>query len=262
MRLLCCLFIMWFMFLAGPWGVALAGDNGQSVSQEIYSTSEATGQGEEWGEDPFAEESELQGPIIPDPLEPINRAIFSFNDKAYLYVLKPLARGFKFIFPERVRVSVSQFFSNLETPIRFANCLMQGRFHNAAEEFTRFCINTTLGIGGFFDPAKAYWHLEKQEEDFGQTLGHYGKGQGFYVVLPLLGPSSFRDSIGYIVDLAFDPMTYFLELKPWFVVRTTEEVNYASFHIEEYEDMKRQAVDPYLFMKSSYLQYRAGMVKN
>ncbi len=256
------LFIVCLMLLSGPCvGIALSDNN---VSPGVYkncSAAGSAGQNDEWGEDPFAEESEIHASSLSDPLEPFNRVVFSFNDKVYIYVLDPLARGFRVVFPERVRISILQFFSNLETPVRFANCLLQGKFHSAASEFTRFCINTTIGVAGLFDPAKAYWHLKKKDEDFGQTLGHYGEGQGFYLVLPLLGPSSLRGVVGDIVDLAFDPMTYLLELKPWFVVRTTEEVDYETFHIGEYEDMKRQAVDPYLFMKSSYLQYREQQVK-
>ncbi len=257
MRLLYCFLIAWLMVfsLNGP---ALSEEINKKDSIYLALAGEDSAEEEEWMEDPFADEGE--GPAIPDPLERFNRGVFYFNDKVYTYLLDPAARGYTFVVPEKARESVSNFFSNLISPIRFVNCLFQGKFQGAASEFARFCINTTFGVAGLFDPARSHWKINRHREDFGQTLGYYGLGQGFYLVIPLIGPSSARDGAGLVVDLLFDPRTYLLKFKPWFVARTLQEVNYTSFHLGEYEDMVKQAVDPYLFMRSSYVQYRARLV--
>ena len=136
-------------------------------------------------EEPFAEES--PAPAIADPIEPLNRVLFVVNDKAYYWVMKPVARGYRAVVPEGVRLSVRNFFSNTGMPIRFVNNLLQGKIRNSGVELLRFALNTTAGIGGLFDPAKDDFRLVARDEDLGQTFGKYGLGHGLYIVLPLLG---------------------------------------------------------------------------
>ncbi|NIO17242.1 MAG: VacJ family lipoprotein [Deltaproteobacteria bacterium] len=210
-------------------------------------------------EDEFAEEEPL---IISDPFEPLNRAFFWFNDKLYFYLLKPVARGFRVV-PEPARISFSNFFSNLATPIRFVNSLLQLKIKDAGNEFSRFVVNTTVGIGGLFDPGKKWAKVRKKEEDFGQTLGWYGVKPGFYIVLPLLGPSNSRDFLGQIADGFIDPLNYIFDDRELEIIalKAFEAVNEISIDKDTYEGIKRQALDPYAFIKNAHTQRREGMVK-
>jgi phospholipid-binding lipoprotein MlaA len=142
--------------------------------------------------DPFLDEAEEPTVTIADPLEPVNRAIFHFNDRLYFWVMKPAARGYNSIFPEDFRICVRNFFTNLLFPVRFVNCLLQANFRGAGIELSRFAVNSTLGLGGLFDPSSRGLNLPMQDEDSGQTLGVWRVGHGFFLNLPLLGPSSVR----------------------------------------------------------------------
>ncbi len=153
-------------------------------------------------------ESDDRQEMIADPLEPINRVFFHFNDKLYFWVLKPAASGYKAVVHQEIRVGVRNFFSNLVTPVRFVNCLLQANFKGAGTETARFALNTTFGVAGFFDLAKDQFNLKKKEEDFGQTLGVWGLGPAFYINWPILGPSSLRDTFGFAGDMFLDPLTY------------------------------------------------------
>ena len=199
---------------------------------------------------------------IADPIEPFNRAMYHFNDKLYFWVLKPVAQGYSKVVPEPARISVSNFFSNLWTPVRLVNCLLQVNPMGALTELMRFWINTTIGVAGFFDPASSEEiNLQAQDEDFGQTLGFYGVGQGFYIVWPFLGPSSPRDTVGRIGDYFTYPISY---LDPWYVwsaVRGYEVVNDTSLRIGDYESLKDAAIDPYVAMRDFYVQYRQKRVE-
>jgi phospholipid-binding lipoprotein MlaA len=214
------------------------------------------------GLDSEDEEMEQQPITIADPLEPFNRAMFQFNDKLYFWVLKPVAQGYNKIMPEGVRISVRNFFSNVTFPIRFVNCLLQANFDGAAIELSRFTVNTLLGIGGLFDPASSKeMKLVKQDEDFGQTLGVYGVGQGIFLTWPFLGPSTPRDTVGSVGDWFLDPATY---LTPWYApygVKTYDRVNEVSLRIGDYEALKEAAIDPYLALRDAYLQYRQKKVE-
>ena len=210
-------------------------------------------------EEPFAEET--PPPAIADPIEPLNRVLFVVNDKAYYWVLKPVARGYRAVVPEGVRLSVRNFFSNIAMPIRFVNNLLQGKIRNSGVELLRFAINTTAGIGGLFDPAKNDFHLSPRGEDLGQTFGKYGAGHGLYIVLPLLGPSSLRDAIGLAGDSFLDPVNYVGDTETKFGVTVFKAENEVSLRIGEYEDLTKAALDPYVAVRDAYSQYRARKVK-
>ncbi len=199
---------------------------------------------------------------IADPFEPFNRAMFVFNDRLYFWVLKPLAQGYRKILPESARVSVSNFFSNAAFPVRFFNCILQANFPGAASELGRFMLNTLVGFGGLFDPAsEKEINLGKCEEDFGQTLGVYGIGHGFYINWPVFGPSSPRDTIGKVADGFLNPFMY---VEPWYTsagAKTLDTINDTSFRIGDYETLKESAIDPYVAMRDGYVQYRYNKVK-
>lgn len=199
---------------------------------------------------------------VSDPIEPFNRAMFWVNDKLYFYFLKPIARGYRFVVPEGGRIAVSNFFSNIATPIRAVNAAFQFKFKDAGTEMGRFGFNSTIGIFGFFDPAKDHLKIYKKDEDFGQTLGHYGSGSGFYIVIPLLGPSNVRDGIGLMVDAFLDPAIYIMEKRTDLAgVKFLDVVNEVSLDKDTYEGIIRDELDPYLFIRDAYAQHRAGKIK-
>ncbi|MGD9826668.1 MlaA family lipoprotein, partial [Desulfobacter sp.] len=167
--------------------------------------------------------------MVADPLEGFNRAVFVFNDKFYMYGLKPLTKGYARVVPIFARKGIKNFFNNLFFPIRFVNDLLQGKGEAAGMEFSAFFINITLGFGGLNDFAQKYVGIRLQDEDFGQTLGSYGIGNGFYLMFPVLGPSSLRDAVGRAGDWFIDPINY---AQPWELSwggRGLETVNGASF---------------------------------
>ena len=202
---------------------------------------------------------------IADPIEPFNRAMFEFNDKLYFWLLKPVAQGYKAVVPEDARVSVKNFFSNLGFPMRFVSCLLQADISCAATEVGRFTVNTIWGIGGLMNPASSKdLNLQKQDVDLGQTLGVWGVGQGFYIVWPLVGPSSARDSIVIPGEYFLYPPSYMGEIAAWYVwpiIRSYEEVNRTSLRIGDYEALKEAAIDPYVALRDAYVQYRWKKVK-
>jgi phospholipid-binding lipoprotein MlaA len=198
-----------------------------------------------------------------DPLEPINRGIFWFNDKMYFYVMKPLARGFRYV-PEPWRVSLKNFFNNLQAPVTIVNATLQGKFADAGNELTRFATNTTLGIGGLFDPSKEHFGIRPKEEDTGQTLGYYGVGPGPYLVLPFLGPSNLRDGVSLLADTRLD-LAYYIWGKgkdnyDYYGILAFKMINKLSLDKDTYEGIKKDALDPYLFVRDAYAQYRQSQI--
>lgn len=228
---------------------------------EVQVTSE-TRNVDDYGDIEVLEEASEEAKIgIADPLEPFNRAMYHFNDKLYFWVLKPVAQGYRTVVPEAARVGVSNFFANLAFPIRFVNCLLQANFEGAAAELGRFTVNTLWGIAGLLDPASSKEiSLSKQDADFGQTLGAFGIGQGFYINWPIFGPSSPRDTVGLVADAFLTPYQY---LSPWYAgtgVWTYDKVNDISLNIGDYESLKEAAIDPYVAIRDAYVQYRLKKV--
>jgi len=199
--------------------------------------------------------------LIADPFEPINRGVFWVNDKLYFYLFKPLARGYGAIIPRPARVSVSNFFSNVSTPARVANALLQLNLTHVGTETYRFIVNSTIGIAGLFDPATSVAEVRRASADFGQTLGKYGFGHGFYLVLPIVGPSSLRDGTGTFVDSYADPVRYAgLATEDVLLLRVFDSTNRLSLDRDTYEGIKRDALDPYLFIRTAYAQRRLAQI--
>jgi phospholipid-binding lipoprotein MlaA len=206
-----------------------------------------------------------EGPRVADPLEPWNRAMYNFNDKVYVWLLRPAAEGYEYVLPEGIRGIFSSFYKNIKAPVRIINNLLQGKPGYAGIELAKFVINSTIGVAGFRDCATECFNIKGREADFGQTLGKYGMGHGFYFVWPFIGPSSARDSVGWGVDWTFKPTTY-LGGSEWFNPENVglyvhESVNTLSFHIGEYEALKGAAIDPYIAMRVIYIQYREKLLK-
>jgi phospholipid-binding lipoprotein MlaA len=198
---------------------------------------------------------------VSDPLEPWNRLIFTFNDRLYFWVIKPAAKGYNAVVPEVARTSVSNFFKNLTTPVRFVSALLQGKIQSAGIELARFGVNTTYGLAGLLDTAKKHFKLESQEKDLGLTLGFYGIGEGLFIEWPFLGPSSLRDTIGTVGDGFLSPVNYINPVEDVVAINSYEYFNGASLHIGDYEDLKESAIDPYIAVKDSYIQHRRYLLK-
>jgi len=221
------------------------------------------------GEDVFEDEDQVPQTVA-DPIEGFNRAMFTVNDKLYFWALKPVASGYRFVVPTPVRSSVKNFFYNLLGPVRFVNCLFQGKWRAAEGEFCRFTVNTTVGMLGFFDPAKDNPKMNPHEEDFGQTLGYYAVGNGFYIVWPIFGPSTVRDTVGAVGDWALNPFSFMKLVNvdagaltsdttnvAMYCIRTVNDV---SFRIGDYETLKNAALDPYEAFRDAYIQNRNSKI--
>jgi len=199
---------------------------------------------------------------VADPLEPLNRIMYHVNDTLYFWVLKPVTDVYTGITPEPARIGIRNFFHNLTTPIRFVNCHLQGKTTDADTELNRFLINTTAGILGFGDPAKDQHGLEPpKKEDLGQTLATYGLDNGFYIVWPLLGPSTVRDSIGTVGGLFLNPVSYVEHTETAISITSVKLTNESSFHTGEYNTFKDASLDPYVAMRTAYIQYRNKQIK-
>jgi phospholipid-binding lipoprotein MlaA len=170
-----------------------------------------------------------------------------------------VARGLRVV-PEPARVSIGNFFDNLAAPVRFANKLLQFRLKDASDELARFVFNSTFGIAGLFDIAKEQGGVSRKEEDFGQTLGHYGSGPGFYLVLPLFGPSNPRDVVGRVGDYFLDPLPYALDNWELIGAKAVDKENDLSLDKDTYEGIKRDELDPYLFIRDAYAQRRKAQI--
>src|ERR1700761_5111115 len=199
-----------------------------------------------------------------DPYEQTNREVFKFNQKVDKYVLGPVAYAYVDVLPKPARDSVHNFLLNLNLPVTFANDLFQGEGDRAGQTLGRFTLNTTLGIGGLFDPASDFG-IPYHQEDFGQTLGTWGVGEGPYMVLPFLGPDPPRDAAGQVVDIFPDPTTYIKIRGPIYFSagREVPTVNdLKSRNLETAQTIERGSVDYYASVRSLYRQLRNNDIRN
>ncbi len=209
-------------------------------------------------EDPFAEETVS----VADPLEPLNRVFFQFNDRFYFWVLKPVAKLYSSFLPPGLRIAIRRAYENSLAPVWIVNNFLQGKIKEAGIEILRAVINTTMGVGGLLDPAETEFGLHHYEEDFGQTLAVYGFGNGFYINWPILGPSTLRDSCGVGADMFLDPISYaYPPLIEYVAIKVVKHVNNTSLRLGEYEDLKASALDPYVALRDAYINYRAKYIQ-
>ncbi len=201
---------------------------------------------------------------IADPFEGINRVIFSFNDGAYKKVIQPFTRQYVRIVPIEGRKGIANFFDNLGYPVRLAGSVLQLKLGRATQETGKFLVNTTAGMAGFMDAAQDFDGLNPEQEDIGQALGSWGLKHGFYIVLPLAGPSSLRDFVGRIGEGAVDPIS-----EPWSQVddsqarvalQAVDTVNDLPEIIDIYSSITNSAIDPYIAVRDGYAQLRAVQV--
>ncbi|MDH3453643.1 MAG: VacJ family lipoprotein, partial [Desulfuromonadales bacterium] len=214
---------------------------------------------DEFENDELVLDSSLNNAGIADPIEPLNRVFFTFNDKLYFWVLKPVATGYKAVFAdEDVRGCFANAFHNLLAPVRVVNNILQGKIGGAGSEVASFLINSTLGIAGLADPAHHEFGLSASDEDFGQTLGYYGIGNGFYICWPILGPSSLRDTVGRAGDALLDPLTWVTadEETVGYALQGEKQLNKISLNMGDYEQFIEASFDPYTAVRNAYVQHR------
>lgn len=194
-----------------------------------------------------------------DPLEPLNRGIYTFNEHVDGLVLTPAAELYRLVLPPFARTGVSNFFSNINDVVVALNNLLQGKVNYAASDASRVVVNSTIGVLGFIDVATKMG-LEKHDEDFGQTLGRWGMGDGPYLVLPFFGPSNFRDAIGRIPDYYSDPVTYVDPPRDRNILWGVRVVNRRAELLGASRVLEAAALDPYAFVRDAYLQRRRNLI--
>lgn len=241
--------------LAAALGCALLADPAGAVEENASEDVQAT------GISPDAESSATDEDGGGDPLESVNRRIFWFNEALDRYALEPVATGWDIVVPERVQTAVGHFFDNLALPVHFANDLLQAKPAQAYETFWRGVVNTTFGLGGFLDVASMHG-IAKSDEDFGQTLGHWGTPPGPYLVLPLLGPSSPRDTVGLAVDSFGSIYTYFVPFWASAAASAVELVNDRAALLETIREERAAAFDWYAAVRNAHKQYRENRVRD
>ena len=198
-----------------------------------------------------------------DPFEGWNRGVYAFNDGVDRAVLEPVAKGYRAVTNEPVRDGVSNFLTNLNQPVVFANTVLQGKPVASIDTAARFIVNSTFGIGGIFDLATPL-NVPEHREDFGQTLGTWGVPNGPYLVLPFLGASNLRDTVGFGVDNAFDPLNY-AEFEGDTEFRITRQVGCIVSVLEnqiEAVEVLRYQPEPYVALRRNYTQQRAAAIRD
>ena len=201
-----------------------------------------------------------------DPLSGYNRVMTSFNDGVITYALNPVSNAYAAVIPKPIRSGLLNFVKNINFPIRFANNLLQGKVKNSIDELERFLVNSTLGVGGLMDIATNHLNIPAHKEDFGQTLGFYGVGSGFHIVLPFFGPSNVRDSLSlFSADAYLSPLIYFKGLDNFriphnlgvsAVITGGHFINKNSLELGKYESLKKDAIDLYPFLRDIYEEKR------
>ncbi len=202
---------------------------------------------------------------VNDPIESVNRFIFGFNEFVYDILLRPISKAYNYL-PQPVREAVSNILDNVSSPKILANDVLQGEGERALQTTGRFLINSTAGLAGLFDVAEMIG-IPEHDEDFGQTLGVWGVGEGFYLVLPLFGPSSPRDAVGKLgVDYFFDPLGLWLantdrDEIAWALVGARAVDEFAGL-VDELDQIKKTSIDYYAAIRSMYRQKREAEIKN
>jgi len=191
-----------------------------------------------------------------DPWQGFNRGVFTFNEWLDIHVLMPVAKGWDFVVPEVAQTGIENFFDNLEMSVVLVNDLLQAKPLSMAEDVGRIVVNSTVGIAGLFDVATKIG-IDENDEDFGQTLGYLGVPPGPFLMLPIFGPSSPRDTLGLAVDSGSRPWTWFA---PWYATlpaSATDLLNRRAIHLEDIDEARAASLDYYVFQRNAWVQRRA-----
>jgi phospholipid-binding lipoprotein MlaA len=259
--------LLTFFLVLGIAGLALGAEDADSRATPGDSDP-APGDAEEDYDPLFDDEFddfELEGALPPDPLEDFNRVTQALNESLDDWVLDPVTRVYRWVTPEMMRQSLRNFFWNLSEPTTVVNDLLQREWDDAAVAITRLAVNSTLGVGGFFDPASELG-LEAHDSDFGQTLALAGVGPGPYLVLPVLGPSNVRDGFGLAVDVAFRPSTFFIPIPDQLIFTTIQGGGWGlTMRDQQYDHLRalrESSIDFYAALRSAYAQNRNAEIWN
>ncbi len=212
-------------------------------------------------ESEYEEPKRKAGSKVFDPLYYWNKSWFHFNDKLYFWFFKPVAKGWGFVVPEPARIAVDRAFNNLGAPMRMTANALQGRFDGAGRELGRFTVNSVAGIGGLFDPAQEWFKWKATDEDLGQAFGSWGIGDGFPLVLPVLGQMNVRDGIGQIGNPFLNPIYYFTDFPVYTGVMAGGRIDNLSLNIDVYDKAKKDAIDPYTHFRDIYKQNRDKKIR-
>lgn len=198
---------------------------------------------------------------VPDPIEPVNRGIFWANHQLYRYVLKPVSKGYEFVVPKKGREAIYNAFENIKFPQRFVNNLLQGNPYRATQETGRFLVNTTFGLGGLGKPADHVVFLaDVPNADTAQTFAKWGVPNGFYFVIPVMGPTTLRDGVGLAGDYCMNPITWAGFIwggAAWFVaVPAGNTMRALPYQMATYDAATKDSIDRYLAARTAYIQYR------
>jgi len=211
-----------------------------------------------------------QDPEVKDCFETVNRGIFAFNQAIDGLIFEPLAKGYLHL-PSPIRTGTSNFVGNLSTLLTIPNNVLQGDFYVAGKNTLRFVVNTTIGILGIFDVAQKIGFPEYEKEDYGQTLGVWGVGTGCYLVLPVLGPSTIRDTAGSFINVMGGDPYYnvsthgnneFLDKSDYMLTKVLTGIDFRAKNIESFENLEKNSMDFYAAAKSLYLQDRKRKIAN
>ncbi|SKB04942.1 phospholipid-binding lipoprotein MlaA [Prosthecobacter debontii] len=204
---------------------------------------------------------------ISDPLEGMNRVTFAFNDGVYNFLLRPISKGYQIITPDPMEKGLNNFFDNVKFPVRLVNCGLQGKFKRAGQEVQKFGVNTVAGFGGFIRQSDKIPSLANvPQEDTGQTLAVWGIGHGPYLVLPIVGPSSLREAAGYAGDYMLNPVNWGFALRhdaddfAW-IPGAVNTVRSLPDQLYYYDEARKNSVDPYISVRSIYVQNRDSAAK-
>lgn len=216
-------------------------------------------------EDLFEDEEMVEAEAIADPIEGFNRAVFGFNDFVYKNLLGPLSKGYRAITPDPLERGFTNFFDNIKYPIRLSGNLLQGKVDESLQETGKFLVNTTLGVAGFHKASNDFPSLNPPIEDLGQAFGAWGIGEGFYIVIPFLGPSNVRDLLGRLADrvpsVVDTPWSVIDDSNDRFLVGAVDFVTDSPALMYRYESLTQAAIDPYEAMKDGFTKFRMQQIR-
>jgi phospholipid-binding lipoprotein MlaA len=244
-------------------GFYLAQQSQKSAAKDAQA-DEDDGDDEDFDDDDEYADDVVQ---INDPLYRLNNEFYQLNDGLYVAILRPMAKGYNAVIPVEIRTCVKNFFYNLRFPIRFVNCLLQAKGLKAMEEFATFFLNSTVGFAGIADVASYYDNLPPSPEDLGQTLAVWGAGNGFYIMIPILGPYTLRDSARFIDSFFLDPVSWLRYKRfggySWqtrLAITAYDKFNELSFQIDDIDALKKAAFDPYVGVRDAYVEHRNKLI--
>ncbi|MFW5932417.1 MAG: VacJ family lipoprotein [Desulfohalobiaceae bacterium] len=255
--LVCCVLLV----LLFP--LQLGAQENQGQGKETILAQESAEERDAWLDEMDQEFQEESASQVADPLQPINRGVFVFNDFLYQHFLDPLGKAYQDLAPRPLRKGLDNFFYNLNFPQRLVNNVLQGKMGRAGKESGAFLVNSSVGLAGLLEPSQDIPWLQPQppQQDLGLTLGKYGFGQGFYLVWPVLGPSTLRDSVGTAGDRFLDPITYVEDFDAYVALKSTEILIQLPELLENYQELTKGALDPYLALRSGYIQHRKAQLE-